>query len=75
MAKAETIQTRSFFRIGDRWVSPPEMTEAQRNYAGAKLKERYLNELFRGKADFTAPPLPPADQEGAVFVQLKTAPS
>lgn len=63
------IQTRSFFNIGGRLVSPDDMNEEQRIYAATKLKEAYLNELFRGKAIFTAPPMPPWQEVFANFLQ------
>jgi hypothetical protein len=51
--RTEKIHTRSYFQINGHLVPSDILNEEQKNYAGVKLRETYLNGIFRGHAVFT----------------------
>jgi len=73
MAKREQvpIRTVSYIHVGGELVDTAALTAEQKVFMATKLKERFLNELFIGKAEFRAEGLPheekvfPRDGEAA----------
>lgn len=52
MARKQEIKTVSFVHIGDELVNTDDLNDEQRRKLATWLKTTYLNELFRGKAEF-----------------------
>lgn len=50
--KNKKINTQSFVHIGDRLVNTDDLSDEQKDELAAHLKVTYLNELFRGIAEF-----------------------
>lgn len=48
----------SFVRVGDVEYDMDEMTPEQREQIGAHLGLRFLNSVYAGKVEFSAPDLP-----------------
>lgn len=42
----------SYVHVGEALVNTEELTEQQRRRLGTALKKRWMNELFRGQAEF-----------------------
>lgn len=49
---AQKIRTVSYVHVGDRLVNTDELSPEQRAELATWLKCTYLNELYRGKAEF-----------------------
>ena len=56
VAEKRKIQTASFVHVGDRLVSTEDLNAEQKARVATWLKTTYLNELFKGKAEFREAP-------------------
>ena len=54
--KAQEITTSSQVRVGNQMVQVKDLNEEQKERLAIGLQVAYLNELFRGKAEFYPPP-------------------
>lgn len=67
--QTQKIRTVSYIHVGDRLVNTDDLNDEQKKYVATILKQRYLNALFRGKAEFGLPADMPAAED--VFPELK----
>lgn len=54
MRKHKPIRTESYIYVGEELVRFDDLTPEQKRKAATQIKLTYLNELFRGRAVFTA---------------------
>lgn len=54
--RTQEIKTVSYVRVGDELVRVRDLNEEQKERLAIGLKTTYLNELFKGQAEFSPPP-------------------
>lgn len=54
--KQQKIKVISEVMVDGKWVEVKDLNEEQRERLAIGLKVTYLNELFKGQAEFAAPP-------------------
>ncbi len=68
MARQEQkIRTKAYIHVGDHLVDVDTLNPVQRDYVAQRLNYILYSEIFRGKATFEEPELPPRDEVFADF--------
>lgn len=67
--QTQKIRTVSYIHVGHRLVDTETLNDQQKAYVATLLNQRFMNALFRGKAEFGLPEGMPAAKD--VFPELK----
>ena len=67
--QTQKIRTVSYIHVGDKLVCTDDLNAEQKKYVATRLKQQYMNALFKGKAEFGLPDDLPAAED--VFPELK----
>jgi hypothetical protein len=67
--QTQKIRTVSYIHVGDRLVNTDDLNNEQKAYVATLLNQRFMNALFRGKAEFGLPADMPAAED--VFPELR----